>query len=262
MVAVLILTQSRGAYIGFLFSVLFMIVAAFPRKRRLVYVTGLVLILALAGVLVSAHWGEVQGWFSDGSSSIENSAFSEVSLKQRVVIWSNAIKGIQDFSFTGMGLNNFRKLNHLLYPNSALRPELDLAHAHNEFLQVGVELGIPGMIAFISLYIGALWMLIKTWKSTFLLKQSSELKKPEYSRKQGIGILANGPLTRSIVLGLGGGLLSHFFYGLVDAVALGAKPGFLFWVLLGLITGLFSLAYKSNFLVAQVNKLTLKDNSL
>jgi hypothetical protein len=37
-----------------------------------------------------------------------------------------------------------------------------------------------------------------------------------------------------------GGFLAHFLYGLTDAVALGAKPGILFWMLLGLSTGLFA----------------------
>jgi hypothetical protein len=41
-----------------------------------------------------------------------------------------------------------------------------------------------------------------------------------------------------LALGLGGGLLAHLLYGLMDAVALGAKPGVLFWMLLGLIVGL------------------------
>jgi hypothetical protein len=41
-----------------------------------------------------------------------------------------------------------------------------------------------------------------------------------------------------LALGLGGGLLAHLLYGLTDAVALGAKPGVLFWMLLGLIAGL------------------------
>lgn len=253
--SVLVLTQSRGAYIGFSFSVFFMIVAAFPRNRRLLYVTGLLLILAIAGVLVSAHWGEVKGWFSDGRSTEENSAFSEVSLQQRVVIWSNAIKGIQDFPFTGMGLNNFRKLEPVLYPSPDLRSERDLGHAHNEFLQVGVELGIPGLIAFISLYLSAFWLLGKTWRATFFLKPTPQgSEDTDQPAKPSQGILVNGILTQSVVLGLGGGLLAHFFYSLVDAVALGAKPGFVFWILLALTSSLFSLTRELN--PSQVRKST------
>jgi hypothetical protein len=42
------------------------------------------------------------------------------------------------------------------------------------------------------------------------------------------------------VLGLGGGLFAHLIFGLFDAISLGAKPGIFFWMLLGLITGLYN----------------------
>jgi hypothetical protein len=48
--------------------------------------------------------------------------------------------------------------------------------------------------------------------------------------------------TRLMALGLLGGLLAHFLYGLTDAVALGAKPGFLFWWLLAMTYGLYAQA--------------------
>ncbi len=51
-------------------------------------------------------------------------------------------------------------------------------------------------------------------------------------------VTGHSSLTRSLTLGLGGGLLAHLLYGLTDAVALGAKPGVLLWMLLGLIAGL------------------------
>ena len=35
------------------------------------------------------------------------------------------------------------------------------------------------------------------------------------------------------------GLFAHLMYGMTDAVTLGAKPGMLFWMLLGLIAGLY-----------------------
>ena len=46
-------------------------------------------------------------------------------------------------------------------------------------------------------------------------------------------------LWRTIILGLTGGLLAHAVFGLTDAIAFGARPGVLFWMLLALITGLF-----------------------
>ncbi|MGQ9568785.1 MAG: hypothetical protein ACUVWW_12150, partial [Anaerolineae bacterium] len=39
---------------------------------------------------------------------------------------------------------------------------------------------------------------------------------------------------RALAVGVLGGLVAHGAFGCVDAVALGAKPGFLFWWLLAL----------------------------
>jgi hypothetical protein len=74
-------------------------------------------------------------------------------------------------------------------------------------------LGLPGLVGFIALYFGALGMLVPAIRS-------------------------NGAW-RFLALGLLGGLLAHFLFGVTDAVALGAKPGFLFWWLFGMIFGLY-----------------------
>jgi putative inorganic carbon (HCO3(-)) transporter len=81
-------------------------------------------------------------------------------------VWSRAIYGIQDFPFTGMGMNAFRKVVPVPYPLFTVSPDVDIRHAHNEFLQAALDLGIPGLIAFITLYIGAFWMLWEIWKNT------------------------------------------------------------------------------------------------
>ena len=53
----------------------------------------------------------------------------------------------------------------MLYPLFTVSPDVDIGHAHNEFLQAGLDLGIPGLIAFIALYIGVFWMLADIWKA-------------------------------------------------------------------------------------------------
>jgi putative inorganic carbon (hco3(-)) transporter len=73
---------------------------------------------------------------------------------------------IQDFPFTGMGMNVFRKVVPVLYPLFLIGPDIDIGHAHNEFLQAALDLGIPGLIAFLALYIGVFWMLADVWRAT------------------------------------------------------------------------------------------------
>jgi len=202
--------------------VLFLI--ALPHKWKRYSLIILALLAMIGGILLASHWEAARTW-STGSDLASDPALSLVTLESRLEIWSRAIYGIQDFPFTGMGMNTFRKVLPVLYPLFTISSEFDIVHAHNEFLQAALDLGIPGLVAFIALYIVAFWMLADVWRVTC----HSQLITDHWSL-----------VTRSLTLGLGGGLLAHLLYGLTDAVALGAKPGVLFWMLLGLIAGLYS----------------------
>ncbi len=46
---------------------------------------------------------------------------------------------------------------------------------------------------------------------------------------------------RAVSVGILGCLAGYFVYGITDTVALGAKPGFLWWMLIGLATALWKL---------------------
>jgi putative inorganic carbon (HCO3(-)) transporter len=209
---VLVLTQSRSAYIAFaLTSLALIFIALRPRERRASL--GMLGVLAVVGggLLVQQGTAAVEAGLLGGDLSLG-----------RVEIWSHAIRIVLDFPLTGMGMNTFR-----------YTMERDIAHAHNEFLQAALDLGLPGMIAFVALYVGAFWMLAKIWQAT---------QRPEFMTWAGEvqpWPLDARSLTQALALGLGGGLFAHLIYGLTDAVALGAKPGILFWTLLGLISGLF-----------------------
>jgi putative inorganic carbon (HCO3(-)) transporter len=220
--AVFLLTQSRGGYIALAVTMTLLILIAIPRRWRWYLMIALVVLAIVLGVLVASRWETVQTWITDNNLEM-NPALSLGTFQSRLNIWSRAIYGIQDFPFTGMGMNTFRKVMPELYPRFSNAPESDIGHAHNEFLQAALDLGIPGLIAFLGLYIGSFWMLVDVWKSTHQTFQKS---------RQWL------VFCRTLALGLGGGLLAHLLYGLTDVVALGAKPGVLFWILLGLIAGL------------------------
>jgi putative inorganic carbon (HCO3(-)) transporter len=214
--AVFLLSQSRGGYIALVLTLPVLILIALPHKWKRYSLIILALLAMIGGILLASRWEAVRTWVT-GSYLPSDPALSLVTFESRLEIWSRAIYGIQDFPFTGMGMNTFRKVAPVLYPLFKIPPEFDIAHSHNEFLQAALDLGIPGLVAFLALYIGAFWMLANIWRNM-----------PTFD------------LQRATVLGLGGGLLAHLLYGLTDAVALGAKPGVLFWMLLGLIAGLYS----------------------
>jgi len=213
--AVFVLTQSRGGYIGLALTLPLLILVALPRRWRWYSLIVFIVLAVLLGFVVYSHWEAIRTWVT-GSDLASDPALSLNTLEGRLEIWSRAIYGIQDFPFTGMGMNAFRKVVPVLYPLFLVSPDVDIGHAHNEFLQAALDLGIPGLIALLAIYIIAFWMLVEIWQNV-----------PTFN------------LQRATVLGLSGGLLAHMLYGLTDAVALGAKPGLLFWFLLGLIAGLY-----------------------
>lgn len=125
----------------------------------------------------------------------------------------HAVWAIKDTPLTGVGMNVFRNALFTLYPTFTVPASYSIGHTHNELLQAALDLGLPGAVGFIALYIGALGMLYRPIKA--------------------------GGALHLLGLGVLGGLMAHFLFGVTDAVALGAKPGFLFWWLLAMSYGLY-----------------------
>jgi len=222
----LILTQSRGSWLGFAVG-LWVMLLALGRGGMVVALLALVTVGAALGVLGPQHLGEL----AFGS---QGARFASVNLASRLEIWSRALYGIADFPFTGMGMNMFRRVVPVLYPLFTTSPDRDIAHAHNEYLQAALDLGIPGLIAFLAIYLSVGWMLVSVIRRT----------------GQSVETLSTAPdadvgFHRALGVGLLGGLAAHAAYGLTDAVALGAKPGFIFWLLLGLASGLYARTVRS-----------------
>ncbi len=131
-------------------------------------------------------------------------------LLTRLELWDRALLLIADAPITGLGMNMYRRVMPLVYPLFLLSPTQDMAHAHNAWLTVAVDLGLPGLVAYCALLYGAL--------------------------RQAIGSVRRTAAPHHLLaLGLLGSLIAHSLYSVWDAIALGAKPGFLFWVLLGLV---------------------------
>jgi putative inorganic carbon (HCO3(-)) transporter len=120
-----------------------------------------------------------------------------------------------------MGLGSFREASRRLYPMNVV-PTVDIAHAHNVFLQVALDAGIPGMIAYIAILIHVLGM--------------------------GWAVASRSPGRRAWLIGLLAAIVGLHVYGLGDALAPGAKPGLLYWWVLGAITASYRAAQDQSLL--------------
>jgi putative inorganic carbon (hco3(-)) transporter len=206
----LLATYSRGGTAAFVISLLVM--AAFAsRWGRALLVTAVVAVGVLA-----YQYNLIEMLLGNGLASIE-----QMGLSGRIEIWSRALYGLQDFPFTGMSMNGFREVVHILYPLFLISPTTDLGHAHNHLLQAGLDLGIPGLIAYLALWFISAGLLWRAWRQ-IAERQIAANNQNNYGHK-------------ILIIGLIGSLTAGWFFGILDAIALGARPGFLWWLLLALV---------------------------
>lgn len=129
-----------------------------------------------------------------------------IAVTLRLDIWSRALAMIYDMPYTGVGLDMFPVIQSNFYPGVMIGPE---PHAHQLFLQIALDLGIPGLLAF-------LWLLVSL----------SLAAVRAYRRCQ-------NAQQRAILLGVLGSIVSYMASGFLDTIW-AAKPVVLFWFVLGI----------------------------
>ena len=196
---VLLATVSRGGLLALAAAILVMIAIPYRWGRWSLLVGTLIVISLLI--------------FSDTNILFptEESRSAVAGLDERLELWSRAIFVISDFPLTGTGINRFHILVPEMYPLYLTPPETDVGHAHNHFLQAGVDVGLPGLIAYLALWAISTLLLWQSWHRT---TQQTE---------------------QAILLGLSGGMMGGWIFGLFDDIPLGARPSFMWWLLLAMI---------------------------
>lgn len=236
---VLLFSQSRSAYLGLALGLILLLLVVLPKKIRWGYIA---LLIVGTGILVyfilnGQFMVYVNQLFPD--SGMASMAFSMNTLSGRVEIWSRAIYAIQDFAFTGMGMNTFRTIVNVLYPLQTISADVavkDIGHAHNLFLQTALDLGIPGLIGFTAMYITSFWMIFESLRR---LKRSIQGNtKTNILEKE---------MFYAILVGFLGGQIAHLGFSMTDAIAFGAKPGILFWVMQAIICAIFLKVRKRDY---------------
>jgi hypothetical protein len=201
--AVLLLTQSRGAWVGLFIATVFvglLQLRLFIKNKKIVRIVVIVILIVIIAAGVSFYSMIQTNKMSPGLRQVEGT------LQFRVHIWNLTVPVIRDNPLWGAGLNNFRLGREIRYFWSS---------AHNQFMHVAVELGIPALIAYLALLIIIGYMCIEVCKT-------SKIK-----------------WLRTAVLGLGWGQLAFLFFGLTDAIPPGAKVGLLFWLSTALICAIY-----------------------
>ena len=221
--AVFIVAQSRTGYLGaiggWLILILLWVYLMPPTLKRRWLLTGILLGTAIG---LAVMWGpgseRLLAIWQYPQQETAVGAVSSLGFRQEVWRWS--LVAIGDFPFTGTGLGTFRQVVRRFYPLAVI-PTYDIAHAHNIFFQTALDIGLPGLIAYLSLTGLAL--------------------------HQGWHVARRQPELRPIALGLMTGIIALHIFGLADALALGSKPALIFWVMLGLLAVMPTVRTKRPF---------------
>lgn len=204
--AALFLTHSYGVWIAMMLAV--WLIGLNPKWKAWSLAGALVLYGAISGIgplrrtiapLMMA------GTAGTGKAAPTDSVIP-VKFEVRYGLWLAGAEAIRREPIFGVGMNRLRLDPSIKFKN---------AHAHNQFITTGAELGIPGLVAYIAILIGVGRMAGMVWRRS----------KDRWMKAAALGLIA--------------GQAAFHIFGLGDAIPLGSKPNALFWVSLALITAIY-----------------------
>ncbi len=197
--AVVTLTQSRGALAGIVAAVGIVLLLWLRHSRWLL---PLILIGMIAIVALFSLTNFVNEILVNESSA---------SATERLELWDRSAQIMRDFPFTGIGIGTFEPTVRTLYPLLQSNPGAPQPHAHNFYLQMGLDYGIGGMVAYLGLVTGAV---LAGWRAVVRTPRTD---------------------CQWLALALVGGYLVFLIHSLLDAVGVSTKVSTVIWFLLGLL---------------------------
>lgn len=147
---VVLVTQSRGALIGLVVALLPPFVRAV--KRRSVFFIAVAIVVVGVGLSVLPHkfWVRMEGLKDLTSVATISKADQTGSAEQRWQIQKTALQIFIDHPILGVGLGCYNMAN------AEYRPDLGPRDAHDTYLRLAAELGLPGLLLWAALVISVL----------------------------------------------------------------------------------------------------------
>lgn len=194
----LVFTWSRGAWLGFLFSAVIMLIM-YSKKVLAFILSGIALLPFLPFVLPDS--------IINRFTSIGNLA--DTSTSYRVNIWTGVMRMLKDYWFSGIGTGYpaFAEV----YPAYSLSGIETAPHAHNLFLQIITEHGIVVLVLFLIIIF-------------FFAQSVFTFNKYEPTGK------------KYIPVAMMCGILAVLVQGLTDYVWYNYRVYLMFWIIIGLTT--------------------------
>jgi hypothetical protein len=207
---VLLLTQSRGAWLGALAGGTLIVWFMTGKRGRWVLATVLAVLALILLVIYFAPHEWVDAIYPEHGSGLYLPSLLR-SFGSRVSIWLAALEQISHYPLAGAGMGTFPLTMSALDADTLSSIGSLVPHAHNHLLQAAVDLGLPGAVAYMAIWVIAARLVASAWRG------------------------AADQWERFTIAGIAASLLAYFIYGVTDVVPLGDPLGLLFWPLLALL---------------------------
>lgn len=151
-------TFSRGAWLAYGVANSFVAIVGKSKKIIIIGILIFVFFAVNPTLIPESIRNRLEMTFTDSHSpiTIQSEQKLEKSVSDRLIIWNGALRMIKTHPLMGMGYGTFP---YFIMDYSKIGEEKD---AHNTFLKIGAEMGIPALITFISIliiiFINTLWV--------------------------------------------------------------------------------------------------------
>jgi O-antigen ligase len=190
------LGASRGGFLGLVAAAFFVLCRGPQPLRRFVILSAATLTLTLILPVSPIH------------RLLAPSVTDEHSADSRITVWTAGTRMVVAHPFAGIGLGNFKDALTSYLERGGPLPDGRASHiAHNTYLEIAAELGLPGLFLFVAMLAAALASLETVQRNATQTGQT---------------------LVRGTALGLQGGLLAFA----VSALFVSLQYQKLFWLML------------------------------
>jgi O-antigen ligase len=169
-----IFSWSRGAWLGFIAGIVILILFT-PRQLRhgflmlivlgLIFLGGLRLGLSIGfapAASIADRLGGFRDEFSLGDVRGVDINDANYAVLERLAHWQAAVDMARDDLWTGVGFGNYEAA----YPEYALiNWPAALGHAHNYYLNLLAETGLPGLLAYLFFWVVVVWQSIQVCRA-------------------------------------------------------------------------------------------------
>jgi putative inorganic carbon (HCO3(-)) transporter len=202
----LILTYSRGAWLSI---VIVAVICGRFYNRKILWL--LLLIPLVVFFCQDAVMGRIMSIFNptDTSSTL------------RIALWESTVAMITDNPLLGIGWGAY----WMVYPEYDFflnNPAARIVHAHNMYLHIAAEIGVPGLVAFLAIIYG------HTKKAVDVLNQTSNR------------------WVAGLMLGIVAAVLGLAINGFTDYIMFNVQMSMLFWLLNAIIIAIWQGNYRYN----------------